>query len=127
MGCLIIDAVDGPAILTDMAAQEHAIGDLHIPFHPRPNLFVPPISREWIRTGLRYRRALSCRCTDMDWFASLKQDHRRGAFAKPSKRDSPAIVPDRLIAYFPPEWLHSKCVRPMRLFQNRPADPIGPK
>ena len=92
--CSIINSIDRPPILIGVTARNDAILDFHIPFHPRPPPFVPPIPRKRKWSILRHGRALHCqsgsdfRRTHMNGLIIFQQHRRFFPFSKPPQRNA---------------------------------------
>src|SRR5437868_7956391 len=133
----VINTADLPAVRVFMATYDGAVLQLQIPFTPRPNLFVPPISGCAIRTALLGNRAAHLWAAEMNRLFVCKQNRcgnirpktaqRRACIVegrapaslrmKPRRRRAPPSMANGG-SQLPYKRLHPKCVGPVCFFQD---------
>src|SRR6266545_1536231 len=127
----VINSVDLPAVRIFMATDDGAVVQLQIPFTPRPNLFVPPISGNQIRTALLDDVSPNVCAANMRRPVFIQED-RYGHCRTKSAHCCSVRCPQRMGRfsagdsglYSPREGLQTKCIRPVCFIQNRRANAI---
>src|SRR2546423_2192278 len=107
---LIIKAVKTPSVCTFVAMTDNSVSQLQIPLRAFPMFFIPPIARG--ETGpLPREHTFGRPCWSFHAEATQSRANHWRRFVRRGQQ-------------FPGKRLEMKCIRPMRIFQYRPPDPL---